>query len=308
MIDGTLAEVAQAFAARGVRFLLLKGPSFARWLYADPRRRAYLDIDLLVDPQCFAAAEACLAERRFVHEPAGAHPHELDDYHEVWRRPGLHDVAVELHRRLFVAPAPPERAWEVLARDLRPIDVAGAKVDTPGPPGLALIVVLHAVMHGVKDAKCAEDLRRALLKADRPTWQEAAALAHELGASEAFAVGLRLSPRGRELADTLGLPARPSSRQLLLSASSAPATAAGIEWLVSTPGVIGRLRLLLGELFPSPQFMRLWFPLSRRHRWAMGLGYAWRPLWLAARLPAGLRAWLQAARNVDRSRLSLPRR
>jgi Uncharacterised nucleotidyltransferase len=295
VLDGTLAEVANAFAGKGVRSLLIKGPPLARWLYETPRRRAYLDIDLLVDPEHFEAAEACLQEVGFERQRAGSHPHELYEYHEVWRRDGLLDVGIDLHRRLMIAPAPPELVWECLARDVRTIEVGGATVDVPGPAGLALIVVLHAVINGIGVVKSSEDLRRALERADFPTWREAADLAHELGATEAFAIGLRLLPRGRELADRLGLPTHVSSRRLLLSASSAPDTAAGIEWLVSTPGVGARLRLLLGELVPSREFMRLWFPLSRKHSWGMALAYVWRPLWLAAKLPGGLRAWLRVA-------------
>jgi hypothetical protein len=292
VLDGTLAEVANAFTANGVRALLLKGPALARWLYENPRRRVYLDIDLLADPERFATAEACLAELGFVHDPAGSHPHQLYEYHEVWRRGGLLDTSVELHHTLFETHAPPERVWECLTADAHTIEVAGARIDVPGPAGLALIVVLHAVVNGIKEAKSLEDLRRALERADFATWQAASGLADELGAAEAFAVGLRLAPRGRQLADRLGLPT-PASRRLLLSASSAPDTAAGIEWLVATPGFAGRLRLLLGELVPSREFMRLWFPLSRRHRWGMALAYIWRPIWLAAKLPGGLWAWLR---------------
>jgi hypothetical protein len=305
VLDGTLAEVANAFGANGLRALLIKGPPLARWLYENPRSRTYLDIDLLADPDRFAAAEACLAKLGFVHDPAGSHPHELCEYHEVWRRGGLLDTAVELHHRLFEAPAPPKLVWECLIRDVRTIEVGGASIDVPGPAGLALIVVLHAVVNGIEQAKSLEDLRRALERADDATWQAASGLAYELGAAEAFAVGLRLAPRGRELADRLGLPA-PTSRRLLLSASSAPETAAGIDRLVSTPGVAGRLRLLLGELVPSREFMRAWFPLSRRHRWGMVLAYVWRPIWLTAKLPGGLRAWLRvaaatASREQDKS-------
>jgi hypothetical protein len=301
VLDGTLAEVANAFRANGVRALLIKGPPLARWLYENPRRRTYLDIDLLVDPDRFAAAEACLAGLGFVHHPAGSHPHELYEYHEVWRRGGLLDTSVELHHRLFEAPAPPELVWECLTRDKRTIEVGGARIDVPGPAGLALIVVLHAVVNGIEESKSVEDLRRALEWADFATWQAASGLAYELGAAEAFAVGLGLAPRGHQLADRLGLSAS-ASRRLLLSASSAPDTAAGIEWLVSTPGVAARLRLLLGELVPSREFMRLWFPLSRRHRWGMVLAYAWRPIWLTAKLPGGLRAWLRVAATASRER------
>jgi hypothetical protein len=42
--------------------------------------------------------------------------------------------------------------------------------------------------------------------------------------------------------------------------------------------------------------MRVWQPLARRGWWGLVVAYLWRPLWLAAKLPRGLRAWLQVAR------------
>src|SRR5436190_669168 len=44
----------------GIRNILLKGPSVARWLYRDDERRIYGDIDLLVSPGEFQRAEALL--------------------------------------------------------------------------------------------------------------------------------------------------------------------------------------------------------------------------------------------------------
>jgi hypothetical protein len=48
--DVATAEVVEALRAAGVRSIVLKGPSIARWLYADGQPRPYGDTDLLVSP------------------------------------------------------------------------------------------------------------------------------------------------------------------------------------------------------------------------------------------------------------------
>ncbi len=292
LLDGTLAEIARTFREKDVQSLLLKGPAFARWLYEEPRRRAYLDIDLLVAPGSFDAAESALADLGF-----RSLPRLFAAHHTVWQRDGLLDVDVDLHHGVVGVGVPHEVAWPYLAKGAETIEVFGERLVVPGLPAMALTLGLQLLQDGGANAKHREDLRRALEKADFGVWQAAATLARELNAHEALGLGLRFVPGGREMADRLQLPA-PASRRLLLWASRPPATAGGIERLVSTKGAVGKLRLLREKLAPSPEFMRWWFPPARRSRWGLAAGYAWRPIWLALKLPGGLRAWLKVARSA----------
>ena len=50
-----------------MRCILLKGPSFAAWLYRDGDARPYTDVDLLIARETVPAAHAVLAEREFKH-------------------------------------------------------------------------------------------------------------------------------------------------------------------------------------------------------------------------------------------------
>lgn len=58
-VDRVTAEVVPALAAVGIRPILLKGPSIARWLYPSGGR-SYGDTDLLVPPADFARAGSVL--------------------------------------------------------------------------------------------------------------------------------------------------------------------------------------------------------------------------------------------------------
>jgi hypothetical protein len=51
--------------------------------------------------------------------------------------------------------------------------------------------------------------------------------------------------------------------------------------------------------------MRRWRPLARRGGAGLALAYLWRPLWLAAMLPAGVRGWAATALPRER-RARLP--
>ena len=65
LAEATAAEVSRALAGAGVRTILLKGPSFARWLYLADEPRTTLDVDLLVAPHDIAPAQAILARIGF---------------------------------------------------------------------------------------------------------------------------------------------------------------------------------------------------------------------------------------------------
>jgi hypothetical protein len=295
-LDLALSEIVGVFDERGIRAMLLKGPAFAHWLYEDPYERSYGDVDLLVAPEQLAVAGAVLAECGFAPGEDDWRLEERADHHEKWVRGGKRPAFVELHHTLCLLSAPPSLVWRRMSEDARTIEVAGARVEIPAPTASALVVALHATQHGVADATHMRDLREALARVDLETWRAAASLAFELGAEEAFAAGLRLDPRGCELADRLGLPAVTDSRVLRLRATTPPAVALGIERLVSTPGAIARARMLVAELFPSSGLLRALYPVARRGRLGLMAAYVYRPVDLAVKLPPALRAWRRAAR------------
>ena len=293
-LDAALAEVVRAMHQRGIRPLLIKGPAVAHWLYDDPGERTYEDLDLLVAPEQFGAAGAALAELGFRDTGRRLLAHERSPNEAMWVRDREHLVIVDLHHWLYLLRAPAERVWAALTTGSGTRRVAGVSVDTPSPAAHLVILVQHAAQHGAGTPKPLEDLRRAIARVEVATWQRAAALATELGASGTMREGLALVSGGNELADRLAL-ATDAARIVRLRAAGAPDTSAGFERLLATRGVRGRVRLIGGELAPSPSFMRLWKPLARRGRLGLALAYAWRPWWLAAKLPAGARAWAEAA-------------
>lgn len=293
-LDCALSEVVQEFDRRGIDSLLLKGPALARWLYDDVVERPYGDIDLLVAFDRFPDAQACLAEQGFAHESPRA-PLEREPHHETWMRSAGVPAVIELHHSMFFLPADPEAVWAGLSRDAETIRIAGVPVRVPSPPARALIVALHAAQHGRHADRTLRDLELALERADLETWSQAAELASALASLPALSAGLRLSPRGRALCQTLGIPP-PADRVVRLFAETPPRTAYGIERLITTPGLRARLALLASELFPSRDYLLASSRLAPLGPLGLLLARLLRPLQLLVRLPAATASWLRAAR------------
>jgi hypothetical protein len=294
-LDAALEEVVGAFAADGVEPLLLKGPAFARWLYNNPSERNYVDLDLLVAPEQLESARHTLAKRGFEQVAQRAHPHQRE-HHETWLR-HRPPAVIELHRTIFLLDAPPALVWERFRKRAETVAVGALEVRVPGPAASALLVALHALLHGVDHPQSLRDLERALERLEPEMWGCAASLARELGGEDAFAAGLRLTAEGRRLAWTLGLPERPVPRDLRLLAATRE-TAVAIERLFGTAGFRGRASIVVLTLAPSPPFMRARYRLARRGRRGLVCAYLLRPLELAVKLPGAMHAWISAARSA----------
>ncbi len=288
------AEVVAALDATGVETILLKGPSVARWLYGDDQRRTYVDTDLLVAPGDFAAAERVLAGLGFDRVMSDVDVGEAIHSHTWSRRRDR--AMIDLHRTLSGAAADPRAAWGRIAARASVLTIGSVDCRAPDADVLAVHVAIHAAQHGAGHEQPLEDLRRALAKLSLEEWERASEVAATLQATAAFATGLRLDPRGKEVARRLRLPTTVPV-ELRLQAAGTPPTARGMARLARTPGLAPKLALLARKAFPTPAFVRYWSPIARRGPLGLVAAYAIRPFWLLAHLPAGMRAWRRAVRS-----------
>ena len=287
-LDALTAELSDRLRADGVRVIVLKGPALARSLYAG-EGRTHEDIDLLVRPAMLEQAEAFLAREGFSFAAESSHARAW-----IRRQDG---VTVDLHRTLLGVGIGADEAWEILSVCVETIRLGRAEVEVFTDAGSAFHVALHAAQHGLKGAKSANDLERALSQFDGRTWEDAAELAGRLEAVPGFAAGLRLLPQGASVAEGLSLPVgRPVETALL--AGSPPPAALGLLKLRKTPGLRRKLLLLRDELAPPPAFMRALYPAARRGRVGLAASYASRPARLLWQLVPAIRALRRARRHV----------
>ncbi len=293
-IDGVSVEVHHAFEASGIPSILLKGPSIATWLYARHELRAYSDSDFLVSYEDWDRAAAVLASLGFRPQwTMMAHPN-LGAYSSFAFKRGPFD-AVDMHATLSGLRADFETVWRVLAADPDTQRVLNADLPVLSLPARTMHLALHAAQHYGHDGSPKQDLVRGVESLPTELWRDAMAVAASLRGLEAFGSGLRMLPRGGEVADRIQLPAA-SSTETRLREGSVP-LAQSLYVVAKTPGIGPKVALLLAELCPRPSFMRWWSPLARRGRRGLVVAYAWRPMWLVARLPAAVRELIRARRG-----------
>lgn len=300
-IDGATAEAFRSFETIGVRALLLKGPSIARWLYTDGEPRGYVDCDLLIAPSDVALAEHVLESLGYMrHFDDRSMPAWWREHAAEWVRQ-QDTVTIDLHRRLPGVGVDADAAWQVLAAQPDHVMVAGHMAPTLELPARAMHVALHAAQHGIAHAQPILDLRRVMAVANDELWVKAAALARALDASDSFVAGVRLTPAGAELADRIRLP-RAESVDARLRATSPPPVALGFEQLARANGARARAAILWHKAFPPPLFIRYWDPRASQGFPALLRAYGHRQFWLARHAPPGFRAWLRIRRPSDRTR------
>ncbi|SRR6266498_3521090 len=296
-VDVGAAETVLAFRDAGIRSILLKGPALASWLYDHQAAREYVDIDLLVSPEQLSAGEEILTR-------LGFHPFGLDlipgdwpKHARTWTRED--GRTIDLHLTLVGVGVDAGELWRAFSERTERMEVAGTEMEVLAPPARALLVALNAAKSGATVAKVRRDLEHALSRVPLATWREAAELADSLKATEAFGAGLRRVPAGRELAGQMGL-TNARTTQVLLRERKAPPLSIGIDWLLSTPGGQGKLRLILRKLFPPKEYLRAFSPLARRGPVGLAAAYAWRPLWVFMKAGPALWAWFKARRGAAR--------
>ncbi len=197
-----LGRLSRLFAQSGTRVLALKGVVLSAQLYGDPARRYPRDIDLLVDPQEFADAEALLIEAGYRRDGPSLSPRQAAAYRRWVKDSGYVHAAtgsrVELHHRLGDNPALISCDFNDLWRDREEVEIAGAVIATLPRRLLALYLGVHGAVHCWEELRWLVDFAAALR---RPGGADAAIAAAEtagLGAPMLHAVMLAH--------DWLGLP------------------------------------------------------------------------------------------------------
>ncbi len=279
-MDLVTAEVVTALDAAGVKSILLKGPSVARWLYDGPGLRAYADCDLLVAPSDIPRAERVLRDLRFALEPAPAGVEEVEVEH-VWKR--ADGTTVDLHRRLWFFDDDPVRAWSLLSGKTEPLFVGGRDVEVLREDARALHIALHALQHAIEGTKARHDLSRAIARLTSSLWLEATKLARELGVDEALGAGLRMVDGGEAVARLAGLPETESMSVALRTEAN---SRFDLEYALALGQLAGlgptqRMRVLARRLVPPRAYMRSWAAHVGGRKMGLMRAYLYRPLWIA---------------------------
>lgn len=295
-LDRAAAEAVAALDASGVESIFLKGAAIATWLYHPGEVRSYADVDLLVSARDYERATVVLCVLGYVHLLAGAHPGEVGPKERELLRPD--GAKIDLHLGFVGVAGDDQRCWDILRRRVEPFVLAGANLRILDVPARAMHLALHAAQNGPIDVKALEDLRRGLQKLDESVWCEAAGIAQEIGATEAFRAGIRLLPGGEPLADRLALP-RTMSVEMAIRVRSATQDAIFFERLRNASGLSGKVRMGMRKLFPTAVYLRANSRLANRGATGLLLKRMAHPFEILWRFGPAFVAWLRARRAVN---------
>ena len=208
---------------------------------------------------------------------------------------------VDLHRWLAGAEKSPAAAWDALVARRTWIEVGGRRAAVLDRPGQAMHLAMHAAQHGPAYERQLGELALALERWPADVWDSAAELAGEIGATPAFAAGLRLLPRGAAEARRLGLPSTAELDWKIRHRATRPRGTFHVQALAEADGLGERLRILRRALLPSRAWIMHEHPWARQGGLRLVAAYAGH----LARAPAwAARAWRfrRAARRAGRVR------
>jgi hypothetical protein len=289
------ADLARRFRNAEIPWVLLKGPSLAEWLYPG-ENRDYGDIDVLVPEHRTDDVRLILASMGYKERKLGLtrQPRGTAATFQHGRVP----IYVDLHVALKGATVPPERQWDALSRATAPMQVAKEAVSVLAKPALAAFVAMHAAQHGGAP-KQKQDLERALRALDIEGWRGARTVAEELGALKYFANGLRLLPRGVEVAAELELPYGTTPELLLMLEPHR--SALSIEAFFQRSSWTERGRFVIDRIAPPREKMMETYPIARRGLAGLLLAYLQRPFVLIFRTVKSFPGWRAARRRTRES-------
>ncbi len=219
-LDVQYTRLASALADDGLTTVLLKGPAFDQLLFKGLRRRAYSDIDLLVEPGRVEEAERLMKQLGFDRVPKrplaafgwrlGVTVRLLDPPHATaWVRE-RDQFTVDLHHTLPLVSARPAEVWRALGAHRVTITVIDSEVETIDRPASALLIALHAAHHGPTWSRARTDLERACEVLEPGCWRAAKQLAKDLGAADAMGIGLGTTAAGCAIAREIGVRVKPT--------------------------------------------------------------------------------------------------
>jgi hypothetical protein len=267
-LDAAAAEAITAFDAIGVRYLLLKGPALARLLYTGDEHRGYADVDLLVAPGDLARAGEAVSQLGYTNVTArwGVEDVAGAVHADLWvrRNQRIGPLMLDLHTRLAGVEADPGVAWDALQARRTWIELDGREAAVLRPDGLALHLATHAAQHGPDKSKPVADLAYGLERWPLEVWRDAAQLAAEVGAVEAFAVGLRLVPAGAALASEMQLPSADEVEWAMLHRDVRPRGTFHLQALTEATTMAERMRAIRRALLPSRAWIVWQYPRARR--------------------------------------------
>ena len=194
-----LGRISKLFAAEGTQLCALRGPVLAQRLFGDASLRTSRDLDLLIQPEAVAEAEALLLaygyQRSYPAMPLT--PRQWRIYQQQWRHfvythPQRH-VDIELHWALTSTNLVSMQDVRLMLSRARPIALAGASVHMLSEEDLPVNLLIHGSLHSWIRLKWLVDFVVWMRRASDPDWEGLKTRMEDLGLQRLLAQGVLLA-------------------------------------------------------------------------------------------------------------------
>jgi hypothetical protein len=220
-------QVSAAFKSAGVRFTIVKGPTFATHLYQNRTDRPFTDVDFLVHVDDIDQANNAMRSLGLVMNGFADRPAEVYGEYK-WEPPDGRNVLIELHTNLVHSP----KLREGVSLSYETLQRAGDGVPE-APAALMLVAGMHASFsHQFERLQLLVDVLQAARNVTRQgAISQTVRACREIGADLAVSTALDLAarafaaPEARTLADAISANRYRHVASLLVS----PALAAGAQ-------------------------------------------------------------------------------
>lgn len=189
-ILATLLNVVAILDAADVRVCVLKGPTLAARLYADPSTRPSMDVDLLVSPEDVERASLALESAGYDGDSHTDRSYLLQHAHHL-HFSKAEQPPIELHFRAYAGFGVVMPAAALLDRATT-YAAGGRTVLVPSTEDEAMFLAVHVAGHSFIRLLWLYDLKLLIQQSPLLEWQEVGTRAEALGVSRAvgYTVGL----------------------------------------------------------------------------------------------------------------------
>lgn len=303
----TTLKLVELLESNGHPTIVLKGCAVAYGYYApEPELKYSGDVDILVAPNSFDAADQLLQRHGYVREApepglpprsASMARHLVNSYEYIDPTGG---PRVELHHRLLSDPHVLAIPFADLLVRTRQIGIGAGMIRSLGPADLLTYLCCHGAGHAYARLKWLGDIAHVLRVTDDPASEQALELARthrcERSLALTFAVLERLAGMSRPAAASHMPPVGESLVSGVLRAISTGMRERPLGLLDMRDQMRAlRYQLALAETWRSKRFMMLKHLVHLDDTSLLGLGVRWRPLYALLGRPLAL------ARYVRRS-------
>jgi len=209
LVAGELIRVSDELSQNAIRFATFKGPSLAAGLYGDLSLRECNDIDLVVEEQQIARAEAVLVSLGY--RPvlgSSAFRAAFLSYQKQYMFVREQNLAIDLHWDFTGTAVPFPVASAEIWSTLEQVNIGSRVVPTLGRADLALFLAGHGAKEGWRCLGWVSDFTMFMEKHSDLDWRNLLDRARRRGCGRSVLVGCQLAAQllgARVDADLLGL-------------------------------------------------------------------------------------------------------